>query len=146
LQNRYPNATIVVTLEEHGALYQAGNQIKIMPGLKCTAVDTTGAGDIFHGAFTYGIANGFDMEKTVMISNIAAGLSVQKMGSRLSIPSLSEVLDYYAKKVNGGSVSNQKQTAQATPQQTSQPQVQVQPEQPTQTEQQAPQEQPNNPQ
>ena len=117
-----------------------------MPGLKCTAVDTTGAGDIFHGAFTYGIANGFDMEKTVMISNIAAGLSVQKMGSRLSIPSLSEVLDYYAKKVNGGSVSNQNQTAQTTPQQTSQPQVQVQPEQPTQTEQQVSQEQPNNPQ
>ena len=32
-----------------------------MPGLKVNAVDTTGAGDIFHGAFTYGIANGFDM-------------------------------------------------------------------------------------
>ena len=147
LQNRYPNATIVVTLEEHGALYQAGNQIKIMPGLKCTAVDTTGAGDIFHGAFTYGIASGFDMEKTVMLANIAGGLSVQKMGSRLSIPSLSEVLDYYAKKVNGGNITSQNpnpqtpptQQPQVGPTQTEQPQVTQQPMQPTP-------EQPSNPQ
>ena len=98
LQNKYPHANIVVTLEEHGALYQVNNQIKIMPGLKCNAVDTTGAGDIFHGAFVYGLANNFDIEKCVMLATIAGGLSVQKMGSRLSIPNLSEVLDYYAKK------------------------------------------------
>ena len=99
LQNKYPNANIVVTLEEHGALYQVNNQIKIMPGLKCNALDTTGAGDIFHGAFVYGLANNFDMEKIITLANIAGGLSVQKMGSRLSIPTLSEVLDYYTKKM-----------------------------------------------
>lgn len=100
LQNKYPNSIIVVTLEEHGALYQSGNQIKIMPGLKCDAIDTTGAGDIFHGAFVYGLANNFDIDKTITLANIAAGLSVQKMGSRLSMPTLSEVLDYYSKKMN----------------------------------------------
>ena len=104
LQNKYPNANIVITLEEHGALYQVNNQIKIMPGLKCNTVDTTGAGDIFHGAFVYGLANNFDFEKIITIANIAAGLSVQKMGSRLSIPSLSEVLDYYARQT--GAISN----------------------------------------
>lgn len=100
LQDKYPNANIVITLEDKGCLYQVGNEIKIMPGLKVDAKDTTGAGDIFHGAFTYGLANGFDMEKTITIANIAAGLSVTKLGSRLSIPNLSEVLDYYAKKSN----------------------------------------------
>ena len=100
MQNKYPNSIIVVTLEEHGALYQSGNQIKIMPGLKCDAIDTTGAGDIFHGAFVYGLANNFDIDKTITLANIAAGLSVQKMGSRLSMPTLSEVLDYYSKKMN----------------------------------------------
>lgn len=104
LQDKYPNACIVITLEERGCLYQVGNEIKIMPGLKVDAKDTTGAGDIFHGAFTYGIANNFDMEKIITISNIAAGLSVTKMGSRLSIPTLSEVLDYYAKKT--GALNN----------------------------------------
>lgn len=99
LQDKYPNSSIVITLEEKGCLYQSTNEIKIMPGLKVDPVDTTGAGDIFHGAFTYCIANKFDMEKTITISNIAAGLSVTKIGGRLSIPTLSEVLDYYAKKV-----------------------------------------------
>ena len=99
LQNKYPNSNIVITLESHGALYQVNNQIKIMPGLKCNVVDTTGAGDAFHGAFVYGLANNFDMEKVITLANIAAGLSVQKMGSRLAIPALSDVLDYYTKKM-----------------------------------------------
>ena len=100
LQDKYPNSNIVITLEENGCLYTSGNEIKIMPGLKVQAVDTTGAGDIFHGAFTYGIANNFDMEKIITLSNIAAGLSVTKIGARLSVPNLSEVLDYYSKKMN----------------------------------------------
>ena len=100
LQDKYPNSNIVITLEENGCLYTSGNEIKIMPGLKIQAVDTTGAGDIFHGAFTYGIANNFDMEKIITLSNIAAGLSVTKIGARLSVPNLSEVLDYYSKKMN----------------------------------------------
>lgn len=113
LQNKYPNSNIVITLEDKGCLYQVGREIKIMPGIKVTAVDTTGAGDIFHGAFTYGLANNFDMEKTITLANIAAGLSVTKMGSRLSIPSLSEVLDYYAKKTGAVQNNGNEQNTQA---------------------------------
>ena len=127
LQNKYPNANRVVTLEEHGALYQVDNQIKIMPGLKCNAVDTTGAGDIFHGAFVYGLANNFDMEKTITLANIAGGLSVQKMGSRLSVPNLSEVLDYYTQKMG---MVNQMPTDGTNAGQVQQTQQQVPPQNP----------------
>lgn len=127
LQNKYPNANIVVTLEEHGALYQVDNQIKIMPGLKCNAVDTTGAGDIFHGAFVYGLANNFDMEKIITLANIAGGLSVQKMGSRLSVPNLSEVLDYYTQKMG---MVNQMPTDGTNTGQVQQMQQQVPPQNP----------------
>ena len=106
LMNKYPQAEIIITLESHGALYKDNNQIKIMPGLKVEAKDTTGAGDIFHGAFVYGLANGFPIEKSVTMANIAAGLSVQKVGSRLSIPELSSVLDEFAKKMG---IQNQTQ-------------------------------------
>ncbi len=123
LQDKYPNANITITLEENGALYQVNDQIKIMPGLKVQAVDTTGAGDIFHGAFTYGIINNFDIEKIVTLANIAAGLSVTKIGSRLSIPTLSEVLDYYSNKFNTTPVQNA--SVAESVQQT--PQVQIQP-------------------
>lgn len=100
LTSKYPNSEIVVTLEEHGALYKFNNQIKIMPGLVVEVKDTTGAGDIFHGAFVYGIANNFDIEKTITLSNIAGGLSCKTIGSRKSVPSLAEVLDYYTKKTS----------------------------------------------
>ena len=106
LKNLYPKSEIIVTLEDKGALYAINNEIKIMPGLKVTPADTTGAGDIFHGAFTYAIAKGFDLEKCVRYANIAAGLSTTKVGARLSIPSLVEVSNYYNEKFpsagNGG--------------------------------------------
>lgn len=113
LQNKYPNSNLTITIEEHGCLYTSGNEIKIMPGLKLTPVDTTGAGDIFHGAFTYGLANGFDMDKIVTFANIAAGLSVTKMGSRLSIPSLSEVMDYYNARFNVSGLPQTNNTGEA---------------------------------
>ena len=47
-------AEIIITLEDKGcAYYQDG--VKIMPTFKVKAVDSTGAGDIFHGAFVYGL-------------------------------------------------------------------------------------------
>lgn len=87
--------TIVVTLGEKGSLYKQGGRIVHQEPFKVKAVDTTGAGDIFHGAFAYGITKGFDMTKTIKISSIAAALSVQKMGGRVAIPKWEEVLDLY---------------------------------------------------
>ena len=87
---------LVVTLESQGCLYQYENQVKLMTSIKVDAVDSTGAGDIFHGAFTYGIANGFDYETTIKISNIAGGLSVTKVGGRYSIPTKEEVRELCA--------------------------------------------------
>ena len=98
LKNKYQKSEIVVTLEDKGALYAVNNEIKIMPGLKVTPVDTTGAGDIFHGAFVYALSKGFDIEKCVRYANITAGLSCQKLGARLSIPSYTEVSNYYNEK------------------------------------------------
>lgn len=99
LKDKYPNNEIVVTLENMGAMYTVNGEIRIMPGIKTQVVDPSGAGDIFHGAFCYCIANGFDMEKTITYSNIAAGLSVGKMGGCPSIPMLKEVISYYNQKI-----------------------------------------------
>ena len=85
---------VVITLEDKGCLYQLDDQIKIMPSLKVKAVDTTGAGDIFHGAFTYGIAKGYSLEKVLKISNITGALSVTKIGSKNSMPSKEEIRKY----------------------------------------------------
>ena len=76
---------IIITLEGY----------KLVPTLKMKAVDTTGAGDIFHGAFTYCVANNYDMIKTLKMSNIAGALSVTKIGGQLSVPPLEAVEKLY---------------------------------------------------
>lgn len=93
------NNEIIVTLESHGALYSINGEIKIMPGIKVKATDTTGAGDIFHGAFTYAIAKGIKLENAIKLANITAGLSATKIGSRNSIFKYEEI-EIYAKNIN----------------------------------------------
>ncbi len=89
------NNTIVVTLEDKGCLYKINNEVKIMPSIKVQAVDSTGAGDIFHGAFIYGLVKQYDFEKILKISNVAGALSVTKIGGRFSVPSISEMKEIF---------------------------------------------------
>ena len=98
LEELNPNK-IVVTLGEKGSLYKQGGTLLHQNAYQVEAVDTTGAGDIFHGAFAYGITNGYDITKTIKIASIAAALSVQKLGGRVSIPPLEEVIELYSKDV-----------------------------------------------
>ena len=86
---------VIITLEAKGALYKYNNQIKRMPSIEVKAVDSTGAGDIFHGAFTYAIANGYNVEEAVMIGNIAGAYSVTKIGSLDSMPDKEDIRKYY---------------------------------------------------
>ena len=67
----------------------------IIPSIKVKAVDSTGAGDIFHGAFVYSLAKGFDLKKALTFSNITGALSTLCVGSRLSIPELERVEEKY---------------------------------------------------
>lgn len=85
---------IIITLEDKGC-FVYDNGYKIVPTLKMKAIDTTGAGDIFHGAFTYCVANNYDMIKTLKMSNIAGALSVTKIGGQFSIPPLEAVEKVY---------------------------------------------------
>jgi len=86
---------LIITLESYGCFTCINGLFKIIPSIKVKAIDSTGAGDIFHGAFVYAIANKFDIEKALKISNITGALSTLKIGSRLSIPEFSEVERVY---------------------------------------------------
>lgn len=99
IMNREFNNNIIITLEAKGCLYMKDNAIRLMPSIEVTPVDTTGAGDIFHGAFTYCMANNFDLEKSLKISNITGALSVTRMGGRNSVFPLEEVMKVYEKNI-----------------------------------------------
>ena len=59
---------------------------KLVKSIKVESVDSTGAGDIYHGAFTHFIANGYNVIDAMKYSNIAGALSVRKIGSKNSMP------------------------------------------------------------
>ena len=107
VQNKYPNANIVLTLDINGAVYQKNNEIKIMPGLNTEVLDRTGAGDAFKAAYIYGLLNNFDMDKIIIMANIAAGITVSRIGSHTAFPSISEVMDLYNQKMGVSPVPQQ---------------------------------------
>lgn len=98
VKERYPNNEIIITLQEHGALYCLNNEVKVMPTIQVAEVDRTAVGDIFRAAFAYSLGRKYDLEKAVRVANIAAGLSTTKIGGSNSIPILSDVINYYEKK------------------------------------------------
>ena len=98
LKELYSNNVVIVTLKNAGVLYAINNNVQYMPTIPVKEVDRTGAGDIFDGAFVYGLSKGYDMEKCMRLANIAAGLSTTKLGAKNSIPTLSEVISYYENK------------------------------------------------
>jgi len=60
-------------------------------------VETTGAGDAFHGGFALGLAEGFDVEAAVRFGAAVAGISVTRAGAAASMPTRAEVEAFMAK-------------------------------------------------
>ena len=67
------------------------SEVTRIGAFRVKAVDTTGAGDIYHGAFAWCLVQGYELEKAIVFSAAASALSVQKRGGITSIPSLEEV-------------------------------------------------------
>lgn len=87
---------VVITLESHGCFTKINGNYTIIPSIKVESVDSTGAGDIFHGAFTHFIAHNYDFYEALRLANITGALSVTKIGSKNSMPKKEEVLSYHA--------------------------------------------------
>ncbi|MCM3256610.1 ribokinase [Paenibacillus lautus] len=87
---RYPNK-LIVTEGKKGVRYFDGMQEIVVPGYKVEAVDTTGAGDTFNGAFAVALAEGMSLTASLRFANRAASLSVMKFGAQGGMPSRLEV-------------------------------------------------------
>jgi len=59
-------------------------------------VDTTGAGDAYHGAFLHGMATGMDLQRCAALASAVAALNTRKLGGRSALPSLSEAQRFMA--------------------------------------------------
>ncbi len=94
---------VVVTIGEEGCicswageLNTSGGKDKIFhsPGFPVKVVDTTGAGDVFHGAFIYGLLKKWDLKKTAQFACATAAMKCRKLGGRAGIPNLAEIKNF----------------------------------------------------
>lgn len=82
---------VAATLGPLGVVAWDGLRFVLCPGFRVTAVDTTGAGDIFHGAFCYGLVRSWPLEQILDFSCAAAALNCTAPGARGSIATLDQI-------------------------------------------------------
>lgn len=85
---------VVVTSGEHGSLTRTAHAEFETPAFRVPVVDTTGAGDVFHGAYLFGLLRGWDLEHVAEFAAATAAIKCTKLGGRAGIPRLAAVADF----------------------------------------------------
>jgi sulfofructose kinase len=91
LADRFGCGVVGMTLGAKGAVIAENGRIVRSAGFKVEVADTTGAGDVFHGAFIYGLLQGWRLEDIARFANAAAALKCTKLGARRGIPGIEEI-------------------------------------------------------
>jgi ribokinase len=79
-----------VTLGQKGSITATDDGLLFQPAFPVKAVDSTGAGDVFHGAYIYGLINHWPVAKTIRFASWAAAMKCRKPGGRAGIPTIEE--------------------------------------------------------
>ena len=88
---KYPDARVVLTLGEKGALYGAKNERLYQAAFPVKPVDTTAAGDTFTGYFLQSVVQGKPLQEALRTAACAAAIAVSREGAGKSIPLVDEV-------------------------------------------------------
>jgi len=88
---RHTGGFLCSTLGREGAMALLEERIIYAEGFEVSAVDTTGAGDVFHAGFIYGLLQDWEVVEILRFANGAAALKCRDLGGRSGIPTLQEV-------------------------------------------------------
>jgi fructokinase len=92
---------VAITEGEDGCLIATKEKRVQVPAFRVNVVDTTGAGDAFMGGLSYGLLQGWDLERVGIFANACAALCCTKVGAR-AMSRLDEVLAFVKAKVPMG--------------------------------------------
>ena len=81
----------VATLGDRGCLARVGDREIASPAFAIAPRDTTGAGDVFHAAFAWGVLEGWSGERLLCTANAAAALACRGFGAQGELPTRGEV-------------------------------------------------------
>jgi sugar/nucleoside kinase (ribokinase family) len=82
----------VITMGEAGAMALEDRKVVQQEAIDVFVADTTGAGDVFCGAFAYAALQRWPLEKALPFANAAAGLTCRSLGAQSALPTLPEVV------------------------------------------------------
>lgn len=91
IQTHYGMRVAAMTLGAHGALARVNGKYVYSPAFVVNCIDTTGAGDVFHGAFCYAVLKDMAMTEALEFANAMAALNCTALGARGGIQGLDEV-------------------------------------------------------
>jgi ribokinase len=91
MRRQYPDATVVLTLGEKGAVFQEGDLVLTQCPFETNVVDTTAAGDTFTGYYLAASMQGMPLPEALRMASYAASLAVSQKGASASIPYWKEV-------------------------------------------------------
>jgi ribokinase len=91
LMKRYKLKIVVVTRGKEGSVTVTPDETFSTPGFEIEAVDTTGAGGVFQGAYLYGYLQGWPAKRTAQFANAAAAIMCSGMNGWGDIPTLRQV-------------------------------------------------------
>ena len=89
-----PNMVAVTCGKRGGVLYCGGDMFVHYPAFTVDAVDSNGAGDVFHGAFAYALTQNMKYEDACIFSSAVSALKCTKIGARDGVPVLDEVKEF----------------------------------------------------
>ena len=94
LYEKYNPEVVVITCGKRGGVMYDGNEVIQYPSYPVEAVDSNGAGDVFHGAFAFGATSGYDYKKCCHFSSAVSALKCTGIGARESVPSFDQVKEF----------------------------------------------------
>lgn len=88
--DRFKISVCGMTVGRDGAIVLSEGQFFYSPGFVVETIDTTGAGDVFHGALIYGVLKGMSLPRTLDFANALAALNCAALGARGGIRGVGE--------------------------------------------------------
>ncbi len=88
---KHTSGFLCTTLGHEGAVALVKGELIYVKGFEVKAVDTTGAGDVFHAGFVYGLLQNWEVIEILKFANVVAALKCRDLGGRRGIPTLGEV-------------------------------------------------------
>ncbi|WP_413282626.1 PfkB family carbohydrate kinase [Vibrio sp. MA40-2] len=90
----YTNGIVYVTQGDKGCYWLDQGILHHIPAYKVKAIDTTGAGDVFHGALSFAIAQGNKGAEAIRFANAVAALKCTVIGGRAGIPTIEQTIKF----------------------------------------------------